>query len=75
MAKLLFEQEFVQALAPLIRGLGVIRDEELARFSDSTRKFVVAESLSSRALESGSSRPVASSATGQVTLPQRRQSI
>ena len=27
----------------IIRGLGVIRDEELARFSDSTRQFVIAE--------------------------------
>jgi hypothetical protein len=27
----------------IIRGLGVIMDEELARFSDSTREFVVAE--------------------------------
>jgi hypothetical protein len=27
----------------IIRRLGVIRDDELARFSDSTRKFVVGE--------------------------------
>ena len=27
----------------IIRGLGLIRDDELARFSDSTRTFVVAE--------------------------------
>ena len=29
----------------IIRGLGVIKDEELARFSDSTREFIVAEFL------------------------------
>ena len=29
----------------IIRLLGVIKDEELARFSDSTREFVVAEFL------------------------------